>query len=111
MGRPIICELPSKANWRLPLCLPAKPGSRLPITLLAAVAAPPKVASASSLPVRVVGVSLWRTLHRARLMPRASVSIVCWIMLWRPPVVFFEDWLGVEPKWLSASELSVKEAD
>ena len=39
----------------------------------AAAAAPPR-AAALSLPVRVVGVSLRCTLHRARLTPRASRS-------------------------------------
>ena len=35
LGSPIICESPGKMNCPLPLCLPAKPGSGPPITLLA----------------------------------------------------------------------------
>ena len=35
MGRPIICELPGKMNWPLPLWPPPKPGNSPPITLLA----------------------------------------------------------------------------
>ena len=40
----------------------------------AAAAAPPRAAAALSLPVRVVGVSLRRTLHKARLTLRATRS-------------------------------------